>query len=79
MKAAVRGSLSFYLVAFLSSRIVAVGVGEMDVTGGDLHHLFDVSTTFSNHMGVLCIGHIHFKSHLVDLVLHKHGLSFVQN
>lgn len=48
-----------HLVAFLSRPVVPVGVGEMDVTRCDLHHLFDVPTTFTNHMGVLCVGHVH--------------------
>lgn len=48
-----------YLVAFLSGSTVAVGVGKMDVTRCDLHHLFDVSTAFPNHVGVLCVGHVH--------------------
>jgi len=57
-----------YLVAFLSCRIVPVGVREVDVTGCDLHHLFDVTTTFSDHVGVLCVGHVHFQSHFVYLL-----------
>lgn len=60
--------LCFYLVAFLSCSVVAIGVREVDVTGGDLHHLFDVPTTFSDNVGVLCVGHVHFQSHFVNLV-----------
>lgn len=41
----------------------------MDVTRRDLHHLFDVASTFPNHMGVLCVRHIHLQSHLVHLGL----------
>lgn len=48
-----------HLVALLSGSVVAVGVGEMDVARCDLHHLFDVPTTFPNHVRVLCMGHIH--------------------
>ena len=62
--------VTLYLVAFLSCRVVAVGVREVDVTGCDLHHLFDVPTTFSNHMGVFCVGHVHFQSHFVYLGFH---------
>lgn len=60
----VSGSLSCcrsqcHLVAFLSGGVVAVGVGEMDVTRCDFHHLFDVSASFPNDVGVLCVGHVH--------------------
>lgn len=62
-KAAVSGSWKCrikdcYLVAFLPCTIVSVGVGEMDVTRCDLHHLFDVSATFPDHVRVLCVGHV---------------------
>lgn len=57
-----------YLVAFLSCSVVPVRVRKVDVTRCDLHHLFDVPTAFSNHMGVLCVGHVHFESHFVYLV-----------
>lgn len=82
MKAAVRGSFEycrsgFYLVAFLSCSIVAVGVREMDVTRCDLHHLFDVSATFPDHMGMFCVGHIHLQSHLVHLDMMGSRLSLV--
>lgn len=39
----------------------------MNVARRDLHHLFDVPTTFPDHVRVLCIGHVHLQSHLVYL------------
>lgn len=58
---------SHHLVAFLSGNAVTVGVWEMNVTGRDLHHLFDVATTFPDHMRVLRVGHVHLQGHLVYL------------
>ena len=56
-----------YLVALLACGVVAVGVREVDVTGSDPHDLLDVPAPFTDHMGVLRVGHVHLQSHLVHL------------
>lgn len=60
--------IEHHLVAFFSCTVVTVGVREVDVTGCGIHHLFDVTSTFSNHMGVFCVGHVHFQSYFVYLL-----------
>ena len=57
-----------YLVALLPRGVVAVGVREVDVTGSDPHDVLDVPAPFTDHMGVLSVGHVHLKGHLVHLV-----------
>lgn len=60
--------LSFNLIALLSCSVVTIGVGEVDVTACDFHHLLYVPTSFSNDMGMLCESHVHLQSHLVHLL-----------
>ena len=48
-----------YLVTLLELT-APIGVGEMDVTAGVLHHLFDVVPAFPDHVGVVCVRHVHF-------------------
>lgn len=65
-------SIQTNLVAFLCL-VIPVGVWEMDVASGLLHHPFDVVTTFANNVGVLRVGNIHLQSYPVALKEQKRG------
>lgn len=54
------------LVALLRL-VVAVGVGEVDMTARVLHHLLDVVAPFADDVRVLGVRHVHLQGHAVAL------------